>query len=96
MTPDISDREEGRGDAWGECLGDLGTATEAGLLSFCILLSIDVGGGSCGGDICGVIMAGSFGPFLCSAVPLGLPSWEEVPAGVSGGECIAEVGGDGR
>lgn len=38
-------------------------------------------------------MAGSF---LCSAGPVVFVSWEEVPAGVSGGECIADTGGDGR
>jgi hypothetical protein len=41
-------------------------------------------------------MAGSLGPFFCSATEPVLPSCEDVPAGVSGGECIAEVGGEGR
>lgn len=41
-------------------------------------------------------MAGSLGPLLCSPTIVGFPSCEDVPAGVSGGECIADVGGDGR
>jgi hypothetical protein len=41
-------------------------------------------------------MAGSLSCFFGPAEVAGFPSCEEVPAGVSGGECIADVGGDGR
>jgi hypothetical protein len=47
---------------------------------------MDVGGGSCGGEICGVIKAGSL-LFLLSTA--GLSSREDVPAGVNGGDCMA-------
>jgi hypothetical protein len=52
-----------------------------------------MGGGSWGGETCGVTIAGSL---LGSDGILGFPSWEDVPAGVSGGECMAVAGGDGR
>lgn len=54
-------------------------------------VSIEVGGGSCGGEICGVIKAGSLSPFLGSIPLVGLSSREDVPAGVSGGDCTAWV-----
>lgn len=50
--------------------------------------SIEVGGGSCGGEIWGVIKAGSV-LFPKSAPLVGLSSREDVPAGVNGGDCIA-------
>lgn len=53
---------------------------------------MDVGGGSCGGETWGVIMAGSLKRFLCPSAALSLSSREAVPAGVSGGECIAGAG----
>jgi hypothetical protein len=40
-------------------------------------------------------MAGSFGCFLRSSAPLVLSSREDVPAGVKGGECMADTGEDG-
>lgn len=63
--------------------GELGAAT--------LLLtdeSMDVGGGSCGGEIWGVIKAGSL-RFVLSAPLVGLSSREDVPAGVNGGDCMA-------
>ena len=56
--------------------------------------SMDVGGGSCGGETWGVIMAGSLSRFLWPSAAA-LSSREDVPAGVSGGECIAMAGEDG-
>jgi hypothetical protein len=56
--------------------------------------SIEVGGGSCGGETCGVIMAASLGRFLCASGPV-LSSRDDVPAGVSGGECMAAAGDEG-
>jgi hypothetical protein len=59
--------------------------------------SIEVGGGSCGGDIWGVIKAGSLGRFLWWSIPLiGLSSREDVPAGVNGGDCITDAAADTR
>ena len=55
---------------------------------------MEVGGGSCGGETWGVIMAGSLGCFLWSPAAA-LSSREEVPAGVRGGECMADGDGDG-
>lgn len=48
-----------------------------------------MGGGSCGGDTWGVIMAGSLGCFLWSPAAA-LSSRDDVPAGVRGGECMAD------
>jgi hypothetical protein len=87
-----ADVDCGRGDA----LGDAGTASECWLdRGFCTDESIDVGGASCGGETCGVIIAGSFGCFLRSSAPPVLSSREDVPAGVKGGECMADTGEDG-
>ena len=55
---------------------------------------MDVGGGSWGGEICGVIRAGSLARFLCPWAMV-FSSRDEVPAGVSGGECMAEAGEEG-
>ena len=52
---------------------------------------MDVGGASCGGEICGVIIAGSLGRFLCPSI-LSFSSRVEVPAGVSGGDCNVVAG----
>ena len=51
--------------------------------------SREVGGASCGGDTCGVIRAGSLGRCLWPPCMAALSSLDEVPAGVSGGECMA-------
>jgi hypothetical protein len=62
VTPERS--EEGRGDC-GAVLGDPGTARDDWLsFAYCTDVSIDVGGVSCGGETCGVIMAGSLMCFL--------------------------------
>lgn len=55
---------------------------------------MEFGGGSWGGEICGVIKAGSLARFLCSCI-VALSSRDDVPAGVSGGECMAEAGEEG-
>jgi hypothetical protein len=39
-------------------------------------------------------MAGSLDCFLCASAPPFLSSLDEVPAGVKGGECIADAGDD--
>ena len=49
--------------------------------------SSEVGGGSCGGETCGVIMAGSLACLVWADGPC-LSSRDAVTAGVSGGECI--------
>ena len=91
--PDASDTDAGRGESLGDSRGERGTASDWGLLSPLCTASMDVGGGSCGGETCGVIMAGSL---LWSPTATGFPSNDDVPAGVRGGECMAEAGGDGR
>lgn len=86
--------DEGRGDC-GAVLGEPGTTKDDWLsFGFCIEESMEVGGGSCGGETCGVIMAGSLGRFLCPSMAA-FSSRDEVPAGVSGGECMADAGEDG-
>lgn len=91
-TPDRSD--EGRGDC-GAVLGEPGTGSEDWLsFGFCTDESMDVGGASCGGETWGVIIAGSLGRFLCPSV-LALSSRDDVPAGVKGGECMADAGDPG-
>jgi hypothetical protein len=84
--------EEGRGDC-GAVLGDPGTDRDDWLSFALCTESIDVGGAWCGGETCGVIMAGSLMRFLCSM--LALSSRDAVPAGVNGGECMADAGDDG-
>lgn len=67
-----STAEDGRGDWLGESFGALGATSDWGLRSPPCTASIDVGGVSCwGGEICGVIMAGSF---LGSTGAAGFPS----------------------
>jgi hypothetical protein len=91
VTPERS--EEGRGDC-GAVRGDPGIDRDDWLsFALCTEESIDAGGASCGGDTCGVIIAGSLMRFLCSV--LALSSRDDVPAGVKGGECMAEAGDDG-
>jgi hypothetical protein len=92
-TPGRSDADAGCGR--GDALGDAGTTSECWLdRGFCTDESIDVGGTSCGGETWGVIIAGSADCFLWSSAPLVLSSREDVPAGVRGGECMAD-GEDG-
>lgn len=55
---------------------------------------MEVGGGSWGGEICGVMRAGSLGCLLCPG-PAAFSSRDDVPAGVNGGECMAEAGEEG-
>ena len=55
---------------------------------------MDVGGGSCGGEICGVIIAASLGRFPCPSI-LPFSSRVEVPAGVNGGDCMVAAGEEG-
>lgn len=93
-TPLTSDSDFGRGDGSGDSLREAGGTNDSGFFSLC-RISIDVGGGSCGGEICGVIIAGSICAFLCSMPGLAFPSCESVPAGVRGGECMTDAGGDG-
>lgn len=55
----------------------------------------DVGGVSWGGDTSGVMMFESCESLLLAGAGLDLLSLDWVAAGVSGGECIVEVGGEG-
>lgn len=82
-TPDMSETDDGREE--GLCDAALGCG---GCCCPCTDESMDVGGGSCGGETWGVIMAGSLDSFLCCVTAPCLSSREDVPAGVSGGECI--------
>jgi hypothetical protein len=89
-TPATSDVEDGR--ACDEDRGEPGMACDCWFWTEAL---IEVGGGSCGGETCGVIMAGSVRCFLCSSAPPVLSSRDDVPAGVRGGECMADPGDDG-